>query len=128
MRDPLTGMTAINKAIEALSGKHQEHIAVYGDGLPERLTGLHETASIHEFRQGVADRGASIRIPQPVAIKGHGYLEDRRPAANADPYAVSARILETICLGDTNQILNDGNMKKDIVYPPSEVSLSAINF
>lgn len=98
MRDPQTGMIAIEKAIKALSGKHQEHIAVYGDGLPERLTGLHETASIHEFKSGVADRGASIRIPQPVALKGCGYLEDRRPAANADPYSVAARLLETICL------------------------------
>lgn len=102
MRDPKTGMTAINSAIDALGGKHTEHIAIYGDGLAERLTGLHETASIHEFRQGVADRGASIRIPQPVALKGYGYLEDRRPGANADPYAVSAKILETICLGDSS--------------------------
>ena len=96
-------MSAIKNAIESLSGKHQEHIAVYGDGLADRLTGLHETASIHEFKQGIADRGASIRIPQPVALKGYGYLEDRRPAANADPYAVSARILETICLSRTDE-------------------------
>src|SRR5262245_11112932 len=27
----------------------------------------------------------------------HGYLEDRRPAANADPYLVSVRMLETVC-------------------------------
>lgn len=98
MRDPEIGMFSIEKAIRALSGKHREHIAVYGDGLAERLTGLHETASIHEFKSGVADRGSSIRIPQPVALKGCGYLEDRRPAANADPYSVAARILETVCL------------------------------
>ena len=103
MRDPNTGINAIEKAIFALSGKHQEHIAVYGDGLPERLTGLHETASIHEFKSGIADRGASIRIPQPVALKGYGYLEDRRPAANADPYAVAARIIETVCLGAASE-------------------------
>lgn len=101
-RDPQTGMEAISRAIDALSGKHDEHMTVYGHGLAERLTGLHETASIHEFRQGVADRGASIRIPQAVALKGYGYLEDRRPAANADPYAVAARILETVCLNGTN--------------------------
>jgi glutamine synthetase len=45
----------------------------------------------------VADRVASIRIPAQVVLQGYGYLEDCRPAANADPYVVSARILETVC-------------------------------
>ena len=121
MRDPLSGMSAIKNAIESLSGKHQEHIAVYGDGLADRLTGLHETASIHEFKQGIADRGASIRIPQPVALKGYGYLEDRRPAANADPYAVSARILETICLNQTDE-------QKEVLFQPVDSFVSATIF
>ena len=97
MRNPKGGLNAIHEAVNALSEKHPEHIAVYGDGLADRLTGLHETCSIDDFRQGVADRGASIRIPAAVAARGYGYLEDRRPAANADPYEVSARILQTIC-------------------------------
>lgn len=97
MRDPQTGLGAIERAIKALERKHSEHIWDYGDGLAERLTGLHETCPIDEFRQGVADRGASVRIPSHVASQGCGYLEDRRPAANADPYLVSARILETVC-------------------------------
>lgn len=101
-RDPQTGKSAMEHAISALGSTHAEHIEVYGDGLAERLTGLHETASIDEFKGGVADRGASIRIPQPVAQRGYGYLEDRRPAANADPYAVAARILKTISLGHSN--------------------------
>ena len=92
-----TGLAAIGHAVQALGQRHAEHIAVYGDGLAERLTGLHETSSIHEFKGGVADRGTSVRIPRPVAAQGHGYLEDRRPAANADPYLVAARLLETIC-------------------------------
>ena len=96
MRNPEGGVNAIKDAIKALSTRHDEHIAVYGDGLAERLTGLHETCSIDEFRQGIADRGASVRIPAPVAARGYGYLEDRRPAANADPYKVTARILETV--------------------------------
>lgn len=96
-RNTATGLDAIKLAIKALGAKHDEHIQVYGDGLEYRLTGLHETCSINEFREGVADRGASIRIPLPVAAQGYGYLEDRRPAANADPYLVSARILETVC-------------------------------
>jgi glutamine synthetase len=97
MRNVEAGLEEIHRAIKALGAKHDEHIAVYGDGLAERLTGLHETCSIHEFREGVADRGASVRIPRHVAAQGYGYLEDRRPAANADPYLVSARILETVC-------------------------------
>ena len=100
MRDPQTGSQAIERAIQALETKHDEHIGAYGDGLEERLTGLHETCAINEFRKGVADRGASIRIPTHVASRGCGYLEDRRPAANADPYVVSARIVETVCGND----------------------------
>jgi glutamine synthetase len=97
MRDVESGLHAIYRAIECLGTTHDEHIAVYGDGLAERLTGLHETCSLRAFRAGVADRGASVRIPRHVAAQGYGYLEDRRPAANADPYLVSARLLETVC-------------------------------
>ena len=87
-RDPGYGIDAINAIIEVLGSLHDEHIAEYGDRLDERLTGDHETCSIDTFRSGVAHRGASIRIPQPVAQKGYGYLEDRRPGANSDPYRV----------------------------------------
>ena len=111
-RNTVTGLEEIGRAIKALNSKHGEHIAVYGDGLEERLTGLHETCSIDEFRSGVADRGASIRIPLQVASQGYGYLEDRRPAANADPYLVSARLLETIC-GAAAQAENNGSDEKD---------------
>ncbi len=45
---------------------------------------------------GVANRGASIRIPREVAAKGYGYFEDRRPASNADPYRVTGILMETI--------------------------------
>ena len=97
MRDPATGMGAIRDAVQRLAERHDEHIAGYGHGLSDRLTGLHETCSIDEFRSGVADRGASIRVPRAVEIAGHGYLEDRRPGANSDPYVVCALLLETIC-------------------------------
>jgi glutamine synthetase len=97
MRDPATGLAAIEAAVASLSTRHAEHIAVYGHGIEDRLTGAHETCSIHEFKSGVADRGCSIRIPRHVAAIGFGYLEDRRPGANADPYEVAARILETVC-------------------------------
>ena len=97
MRDKATGMHAIKDAVERLSTRHEEHIAGYGDGLADRLTGEHETCSINEFRSGVADRGASIRVPRSVEIEGCGYLEDRRPGANCDPYTVCTLLLQTIC-------------------------------
>ena len=97
LRDPKTGKNAIEKYVQLLSKKHKEHTEVYGHGLSKRLTGLHETCHIDDFRHGVSDRGASIRIPLHVSKKGYGYLEDRRPGANADPYEVASRILKTIC-------------------------------
>lgn len=97
MRDPATGQKTIDSAIERLRATHDLHIQNYGFGLADRLTGAHETCHISEFRSGRSDRGASIRIPAQVAIDGYGYIEDRRPAANCDPYLVSALLLNTIC-------------------------------
>ncbi|CAI8012758.1 Glutamine synthetase [Geodia barretti] len=84
-------------AAEALKGNHDEHIANYGHRIEERLTGLHETCSYREFRYGVSDRGASVRIPWQVHRDGKGYIEDRRPNANCDPYKVTGLILNTVC-------------------------------
>lgn len=97
MRDPSTGIAAINKAIKALEKRHNDHIKVYGHGLEERLTGKHETAHITDFSSGVGNRGASIRIPRAVEIDGQGYFEDRRPGANANPYEVSSALIKTVC-------------------------------
>lgn len=97
MRNSETGRKTIEKILALLQQRHKDHIAVYGDGNAERLTGRHETCSIHQFRHGEMDCGASIRIPLKVSQMGCGYLEDRRPAANADPYQVATRILKTIC-------------------------------
>jgi glutamine synthetase len=85
------------KAAAALGEKADEHIAIYGDDIESRLTGDHETCSHEEFRWGVSDRGASIRIPWQVAIDGVGYIEDRRPNSNCDPYLVTTAITETVC-------------------------------
>jgi glutamine synthetase len=92
------GLEHIMAAMKKLEPKHMEHIKVYGEGNNRRLTGRHETAPIDKFSYGVANRGASIRIPRQCAIDGKGYFEDRRPASNIDPYIVSARIIKTICL------------------------------
>ena len=96
-RDPRRGLDCIRAAVEKLEKRHAAHIRHYGDKLDERLTGLHETCDINTFTWGVAHRGASIRIPHPVALQGYGYLEDRRPGANADPYLVAASLIATVC-------------------------------
>ncbi|HSY62391.1 MAG TPA: glutamine synthetase beta-grasp domain-containing protein [Cytophaga sp.] len=86
-----------DKVCEAFRPVVKEHIDVYGAYNELRLTGKHETASIHDFSYGVSDRGASIRIPVLVPAKGwSGYLEDRRPNSAADPYKVAARIIKTV--------------------------------
>ncbi|MHB8717739.1 MAG: glutamine synthetase GlnII [Candidatus Dormibacteria bacterium] len=88
---------AIIAACEALAARPLEHIKVYGTGIEERLTGQHETAPWNAFSYGVSDRGASVRIPWQVAVEGRGYIEDRRPNANCDPYKVTAAIIGTVC-------------------------------
>jgi glutamine synthetase len=86
-----------NKILEAFRPVVKEHIEVYGADNEQRLTGKHETASIHDYSYGVSDRGASIRIPLYTVQKGwNGYLEDRRPNSAADPYKVAARIIKTV--------------------------------
>ena len=85
-----------HKICEAFGKNIKKHIAVYGAHNEQRLTGLHETQSIHEFSYGVSDRGASIRIPITTMDDGwKGRLEDRRPSSNGDPYKIAAVIIET---------------------------------
>ena len=91
------GWDAIIAGCEALGTRVHEHIAIYGDGIEDRLTGAHETAPYHTYSYGVSDRGSSVRIPGGVARDRRGYLEDRRPNANIDPYVVSRLMVETIC-------------------------------
>jgi glutamine synthetase len=87
----------IIEACEALGKNWEEHIHQYGFGVEHRLTGLHETAPWNEFTYGVSNRGASVRIPWQVEIDKKGYIEDRRPNANMDPYTVTRLITNTVC-------------------------------
>lgn len=89
------GYELIIKVCEAFGKVAAEHIAEYGEGNEKRLTGKHETCAITDFKYGVANRGASIRIPRETEKSGKGYMEDRRPAANCDPYKVTARMMKT---------------------------------
>lgn len=102
-----TGLEYINDAIERLRLKHDEHMVIYGTNNKDRLSGSCETSSYDNFTSGVGDRGASIRIPIEVNADEQGYLEDRRPAANINPYLTTATMFKTTCLdivGDSGDL------------------------
>jgi glutamine synthetase len=91
------GYDAVVRACEALGERAELHVENYGADIEHRLTGMHETAPWNEFSYGVSDRGASVRIPWQVEADKKGYIEDRRPNANCDPYKVTQLIIETCC-------------------------------
>jgi glutamine synthetase len=91
------GWDAIIAGCEALGTKVDEHVENYGVGIEHRLTGAHETAHYSKFSYGTSDRGASIRIPWGTAKERKGWLEDRRPNANMDPYVVTRLLMSTVC-------------------------------
>ena len=97
-----SGLDYINEAVQKLSLKHNEHMKVYGTGNELRMTGKHETASYDTFTSGVANRGASIRIPNTTKKDNKGYFEDRRPSSNMDPYLVTGIIFQTTVLDQCN--------------------------
>lgn len=93
MRD---GTTRFDDVIERLRENHTAQINLYGEGIEKRLIGIHETSSCDEFTWGVSDRGASGRTPWQCDLAKKGYLEDRRPCANMDPYLVLSEIMDTV--------------------------------
>jgi len=102
MRDGSQGMKYIHEMMAKFAPKHKLHIAVYGDDNQKRLTGHHETSNCETFSYGVANRAASVRIPTSTAnAQGKGYIEDRRPASNIDPYVVGSLVADTAILKDT---------------------------
>jgi len=75
---------------------HKDHIAFCGDGIEKRMTGQCETSYYKKFSWGVGNRGASVRIPEKVSLAKAGYMEDRRPCANIDPYKLLYSLISTI--------------------------------
>mgnify|MGYP001423799021 CR=1 FL=1 len=65
----------------------------YGTGNDQRMTGEHETSDYNIFSYGVANRKCSVRIPRETEKLGKGYLEDRRPGSNMDPYQAFTSII-----------------------------------
>lgn len=95
------GISEIERVCKVLCDQHDKFMKNYGlgDGQEnrKRLTGKFETASFDTCKWGVADRSASIRLQRSVMTKKKGFLEDRRPAGDCDPYRVCALLAET-CL------------------------------
>lgn len=82
--------------------KHDTHMMLYGEDNHMRLTGIHETSSFKKFSYGTGNRAASFRIPtQTRHDNGKGYVEDRRPASNIDPYIVGAIIADSGILDES---------------------------
>lgn len=96
------GLEYILEAQKKLEKTHSEHMKYYGLNNEKRMTGKHETSSYYKYStgefNGIGDRSASVRIPLHVYKNKKGYLEDRRPGGNCDPYLVIAKLVETVCL------------------------------
>ena len=117
MRKGSGGMPYIEDMMTKFKDTHLTHMEMYGEDNDKRLTGIHETSAFDEFSYGAGSRAASIRIPtQTIKNKGKGYIEDRRPASNIDPYVVSGMIFDTACL--------DGKGSTDLVKHYQEWSHS----
>ena len=90
------GENHFKSIFSSFATRHQEHIENYGSSNELRLTGKFETQSINKFSWGISDRGASIRVPQSTTKEWKGYVEDRRPSSNADPYKIIYQICESL--------------------------------
>jgi glutamine synthetase len=97
MREGKGGMDYIYNLLKKLEPKHKLHLELYGDN-SKRLTGEHETSNRDIFSYGVGNRAASVRIPTTTAHDKKGYIEDRRPASDIDPYIVGAIICDSALL------------------------------
>ena len=94
--DDNNGIMEIYRTINNLEKYHAEDIHYYGVSNELRLSGKHETSSYNTFSSGIGDRGASVRINNNTHNAGYGYFEDRRPAANMDPYLVTSILMKRV--------------------------------
>jgi glutamine synthetase len=94
--DDNTGLKEIYRIINSLEKNHCEDIKHFGVSNETRLSGRHETSSYNHFSWGIGDRGSSVRINSNTHKTGYGYFEDRRPAANMDPYLVTGIIMSRV--------------------------------
>ncbi|XP_072321666.1 glutamine synthetase-like [Eucyclogobius newberryi] len=102
------GIKHIHAAIERLAQRHAEHMEVYGtDENRKRLHGGGTNSDFNTFSWATAKRKCSVRIPGLVSQAGRGYLEDRRPAADCDPYLVCKALVQTCLLPPSVETLEE---------------------
>ena len=94
--DDNNGIMEIYRTINNIEKHHAEDIRYYGVSNELRLSGNHETSCYNNFSSGIGDRGASVRINNNTHDMGYGYFEDRRPAANMDPYLVTSILMKRV--------------------------------
>jgi glutamine synthetase len=94
--DDNDGIMEIYRVINNLEKHHTQDIQHYGVSNEQRLSGKHETSSYKTFSSGIGDRGVSVRINNNTYDAGYGYFEDRRPAANMDPYLVTSILMKRV--------------------------------
>lgn len=103
------GYATILDYVGKLEKCHDEFIRVCGINAKKRLIGKNESSHWKTFTYGVADRTASVRIPMISHTNQCGYIEDRRPASNMDPYIISsAMAIITLLNGEHLEELKNG--------------------
>lgn len=97
MREGSGGEGLFDAIIFEMRRNHKDTMLSYGTDNRMRLVGSYETAEYDSFSAGIGSRGASVRIPNSVARNNwNGYMEDRRPASNCDPYRVVNELIKFI--------------------------------
>lgn len=95
------GLDVIKECLPRLENTHAQFLplcdAKGGEDNQGRLTG-HYCQAPKDFSWGIEDRDAAIRISRQVEHEGKGFLEDRRPASNFDPYLVTSALVQVIIL------------------------------
>jgi glutamine synthetase len=100
------GIKDIEDALDKLAPVHKLHLQHYdpkgGADITRRMEGADDDIidDMAQFTAYKASRRGSVRIPQNVGSQGMGYLEDRRPASNCDPYSVTEILVRTTILAE----------------------------
>jgi glutamine synthetase len=91
-----SGIAEMQRILRRMEMGHAALMAsdAYGIDNHLRLTGTHETSEMDRFTWGVGSRSSSVRIGRESWLAGGGYFEDRRPAANMNPYRVVAALCQ----------------------------------
>ena len=92
------GYQTILEYMKKLEATHHDYVKMTGINNDKRLNGKNESSDWKSFSYGVGDRLASVRIPKFTEINQKGYIEDRRPASNMDPYVICAALADITIL------------------------------